>query len=180
MSNSPQLGAVADGNTWYQMGGYSQQPLKGQTWNGSSWTSPNALSYDKIYNDANPFASEAKKYQSSLSDLLNNPGSMTSNPMYQFAFDQGMEAINRTAAAKGQLGSGNRLADLTKYGQGLASQNFFNLADLYSTLSGAKSQNPAGAASAAANAVNQQNSLYKPYRMTGGSDLSNFETNQLY
>ena len=40
------------------------------------------------------------------------------------ASNQGLEAVNRTAAAKGQLGSGNRLYDLTNYGQGLASQTY--------------------------------------------------------
>ena len=61
-----------------------------------------------------------------LSELLSNPSSIESQPGYQWAYNQGLEAVNRTAAAKGQLGSGNRLYDLTKYGQGLASQQYGN------------------------------------------------------
>ena len=59
-----------------------------------------------------------------LNTLLQNPESVSSTPGYQFAYNQGLEAVNRTAAAKGQLGSGNRLYDLTKFGQGLASQTY--------------------------------------------------------
>lgn len=177
--NDPQSGTVADGGTWYG----SFKPVQGSTWNGSSWSNPNLMNFDQLYAKANPWAGQTAKYQAKLSDLLENPGSMTSNPAYQFAFDQGMEAINRTAAAKGQLGSGNRLMDLTKYGQGMASQQFNSLADLYSTLAGAKNQNAAGAVSAAASAVNgQQQALNGApvIRQTSGMDLSNFWVPQLY
>ena len=177
--NDPQEGTVADGGTWYG----SFKPVQGSKWTGSSWSNPNLMNFDQLYAKANPWASQTAGYQAKLSDLLNNPGSMTSNPAYQFAFDQGMEAFNRTAAAKGQLNSGNRLMDLTKYGQGLASQNFMSLADLYSTLAGAKNQNAAGAVSAAASAVNgQQQALNGApvVKMTGGSDLSQLGLINLY
>lgn len=176
-------GDSADGNTWYQMDGYSTKPVQGSKWTGSAWSNPNLMSFDQLYSKANPWADQAPKYQAKLSDLLQNPGSMTSNPAYRFAFDQGMEAINRTAAAKGQLNSGNRLMDLTKYGQGLASQQFMSLADLYSTLAGAKNQNAAGAVSAAASGVNGQQMAMngvKPVTMSSGMDLSNFWVPQLY
>lgn len=51
-------------------------------------------------------------------------GFMTSDPSYNWRFGQGLEAVNRTAAAKGMLGSGNRLYELMNYGQGAASQEF--------------------------------------------------------
>ena len=99
---------------------------------------PNADAMVGMYRDiADPFWNQRAGYQTKLADLLKNPGEMTSSPMYQFAMDQGMDAVNRTAAAKGLLGSGNRLADLTKFGQGLASQQFFPMAELLSKLSGA-------------------------------------------
>lgn len=55
-----------------------------------------------------------------LSNLVN----IEQSPAYKWRYDQGLEAVNRTAAAKGMLGSGNRLAELTKYGQGMASQEY--------------------------------------------------------
>lgn len=51
------------------------------------------------------------------------------SPDYQFALDQGIEASNRQAAASGRLRSGGQMKALTRYGQGMASQqlgNYFN------------------------------------------------------
>jgi len=51
---------------------------------------------------------------------------MSSDPSYQWRLSQGLESVNRGAAASGMLGSGNRLVDLMDYGQGLASTEFSN------------------------------------------------------
>lgn len=88
-----------------------------------------------IYGDqaaryADPFMGERGKYQKQLSDLLANPGSFASSPVYKFAYDQGLEALNR----KGSLRSGNKLAALEKYGQDMASQQYFPQAKLLSDL----------------------------------------------
>lgn len=94
---------------------------------------------------ADPFAEQRPQYQQQLANLMRNPGEFASSPAYKFAFEQGMEGVNRTAAAKGQLGSGNRLLDLTKFGQGLAGQQYFQQADLLSGLAGSKTSSPAAA-----------------------------------
>jgi hypothetical protein len=47
-------------------------------------------------------------------------------PGYGFAMDQGLQALDRSAAARGRLGSGNHSADLMQYGQGLANQEYGN------------------------------------------------------
>ncbi len=52
-----------------------------------------------------------------LSALQNYPG-------YQFALQQGGQALDRSAAARGALLSGGQLKDLTAYGQGMGSQLF--------------------------------------------------------
>lgn len=49
---------------------------------------------------------------------------LAATPGYKFAVDQGNQAMNRTAAAKGMLGSGNALVEAQKFGQGLAQQNY--------------------------------------------------------
>lgn len=64
------------------------------------------------------------QYQTKLNQLLTDPSKVTQTGGYQFALDQGNQMINRGAAAKGMLGSGNVLAELAKYGQGLASQQY--------------------------------------------------------
>lgn len=47
-------------------------------------------------------------------------------PGYQFTRDQGLDAINRTAASRGLLASGNNTVDLLKYSTGLADQTWGN------------------------------------------------------
>lgn len=176
-------GFESDGNTWYQMDGYSTKPVQGSKWTGSAWTNPSLMNFNDLYQKANPWAAQAPQYQNKLAQLLETPGAMTSNPAYQYAFDQGVEAINRSAAARGQLGSGNRLMELTKFGQGEASKNFFSLANLYSKLAGADNQNAAGAVGAAASAINGQTNAMNGApvtRVTSGMDTSRLYMPQLY
>lgn len=52
--------------------------------------------------------------------------SFTNSPDYQFALDQGMKTLDRSAAAHGRMNSGGYGQDLVKYGQGMASQNYNN------------------------------------------------------
>jgi hypothetical protein len=46
------------------------------------------------------------------------------NPGYQFQFDQGLQALNRTHAAAGNLNSGNADTDAMKFGTGSADQSY--------------------------------------------------------
>lgn len=46
------------------------------------------------------------------------------SPGYQFRMQQGQQAIERAAAAAGSYGSGANLKDLTRFGQGVASQEY--------------------------------------------------------
>ena len=55
-----------------------------------------------------------------LMNLLQNPGSLTSMPGYQFGLNQALEGVNRGAGASGLLNSGNRLAALQDRGQSYA------------------------------------------------------------
>ncbi len=53
--------------------------------------------------------------QGALSTLQNYPG-------YQWAFGQGEQAVDRSAASRGMLLSGGQLRDVTSFGQGMADQ----------------------------------------------------------
>jgi len=55
----------------------------------------------------------------SMSDFQSDPG-------YQFQMQQGMKALQQSAAASGSLGSGGTMKALTQYSQGLASQDYQN------------------------------------------------------
>lgn len=48
------------------------------------------------------------------------------DPGYQFRMQEGIGALDASAAARGGLGSGRHLKDLTRFGQGLASQEYQN------------------------------------------------------
>lgn len=48
----------------------------------------------------------------------------TTSPGYQFRFGEGQRAVESGAAAKGMLMSGGTLKDLTRFGQGVAADDF--------------------------------------------------------
>ena len=63
------------------------------------------------------------------------PGSFRESPGYNFAFNQGVNALDRSAAARGRLNSGAHDKALTRYGQGIANQEYDNfLARYYQSL----------------------------------------------
>ena len=119
----PTEGQVADGKYHYSQGGLSYYPSAGSIYSGGLWLTPAQYQQQQAQQTTQKVLSTASN---KLNALLQNPSSVEETPGYQFAYNQGLEAVNRTAAAKGQLGSGNRLYDLTKYGQGLASQTYNN------------------------------------------------------
>lgn len=65
--------------------------------------------------------------QQALQQLQNYPG-------YQFAYGQGLQAVDRSAASRGLELSGGQLKDVTQYGQGMADQL---VGQYYGQLSGA-------------------------------------------
>jgi hypothetical protein len=58
------------------------------------------------------------------------------SPDYQFAFQQGLNALQNSRAAQGMLRSGNTLQGITQFGQGLASQQFGNYRSALQQLAG--------------------------------------------
>jgi hypothetical protein len=87
--------------------------------------------------------------QSILEKFQNLPG-------YQFMYDEGLKAVNRSAAARGTTQSGGLLKELTQYGQGIANQEFGTYLDRLGQLAG-MGQQTAGQASG--NAMNTGGSL---------------------
>ena len=80
---------------------------------------------------AAPTVSTSNRFDAGLSDtearlrsLLDNPDSIQQSAAYKFRFGQGQEALQRSLGARGMLNSGNRLMELTKYGQDMGSQEY--------------------------------------------------------
>lgn len=65
-------------------------------------------------------------FRTQLTALASNPDSIAETNAYKFRLNQGQQALERSAAAKGMLTSGNTLAALLEYGQGLASTEYGN------------------------------------------------------
>jgi phage gp37-like protein len=78
-------------------------------------------------------------------------------PGYQFQMDQGLDAVNRTANARGLLGSGNTTTDLLKYSQGLADQTYGSYLSRLSPLMQMYGQGIAGQAGGLTNQANLAN-----------------------
>ena len=109
-------------------------------------------------NAADPFASQRPQYQTMLSNLINNPSSVTSTPGYQFQMDQALKGVEGSAAAQGMLNSGNVLSALTTQAGNQASTQYYNQAELLAQLAGANIGSPgtAGQILQGQNLANQQ------------------------
>ena len=93
--------------------------------------------YEKTRKDLLPYNEVGKAATYTLASLYGLPGPdgeveppdyapfMTS-PDYQFARAEGINALDASAAARGNLLSGGMMKELTEYGAGLASQNYGN------------------------------------------------------
>lgn len=57
-------------------------------------------------------------------------------PGYQFRLDEGQKAVERAAAASGRMNSGATIKAATRYGQGVAAQEYDNYLNRLSALSG--------------------------------------------
>lgn len=93
------------------------------------------------------------------------------DPGYNFSLDQGLQALQRTHAAAGNLSSGNADTDTLKYSQGLADQSYGNYVSRLAPYLGAES----GAVGGAANiATGQGGALNQSYMGQGAAGNANY------
>jgi hypothetical protein len=102
-------------------------------------------------NAADPFASQRGQYQTMLSNLINNPSSITSLPGYQFGLEESNKAVEGSAAANGMVNSGNVLQALANNSQQYASTALNNQELLLAQLAGANIGSPGTAGQILAN-----------------------------
>lgn len=77
-------------------------------------------------NTGNRFEPGLTDAEARLRSLLDDPDSIKQTGAYKFRVKQGEEALQRQLGARGMLNSGNRLMELTKYGQDMGSQEYEN------------------------------------------------------
>ena len=95
------------------------------------------------------------------------------SPDYQFTLQQGMQGLDRSAAARGSLYSGGHSADLTKYAQGLASTQLGNYRSNLMGLVNLGQNSAAGVGQAAQNYANSSGTLLSSMaNATGNAAIS--------
>ena len=99
--------------------------------------------------NADPYGPYRANAASQLSSLSSDPSSIMKNPGYQFGMQQGEQALTRSLASGGYLGSGNAAIALEQYGQTYAGQMLSQEQARLANLAGAN-QSPAQGAVAGA------------------------------
>jgi hypothetical protein len=95
-------------------------------------TEQQTASYRESQEFLEPRAQQEQAAMGRVTNLLGLDGeapdfsTFTDSPGYEFQREQGQQAIERSAAARGGLQSGNTLAAAAEYGQGLADSTFQN------------------------------------------------------
>jgi hypothetical protein len=81
--------------------------------------------------DLTPYKSGGLAGQFGYSD-----GGFQASPGYQFRLGEGIKAVERSAAARGLLGSGATMKGIQRYGEGLASSEYENYANALRSMAG--------------------------------------------
>jgi hypothetical protein len=129
--------------------------------------------------DLAPWREAGESALGTIQNVLADPSQITTMPGYQFGMQQGTQALERGAAARGKQLSGAQLNALQTYGQNYAGtqlQNYlspyFNLAGYGQTATAQTAQSGTQAAQGQANALVSAmpayaQQAYSPYGTTG-------------
>jgi len=89
--------------------------------------------YGSALNEFSPYAESGQRASGLYSDALGlngtegntrATGAFQAGPGYQFAMDQGLQALERRAASQGRLAGGQTALDTLTYAQGLGNQEY--------------------------------------------------------
>lgn len=95
------------------------------------------LNYDRTAANLNPYIGAGTSALGGLDRLASGDYSgFESSPDYQFTLAQGLQGLDRSAAARGNLFSGGQQADILKYAQGLAGTQLGNYRNFLTGLAG--------------------------------------------
>ena len=102
----------------------AKKGAKAQLQSTEAATAEQRRQYDLSRQDMAPWREAGGQAIGSLSDMLKPGYDHTTSPGYQFRFGEGQRAVEGSAASKGMLMSGGTLKDLTRFGQGIAADDF--------------------------------------------------------
>jgi len=93
--------------------------------------------YQRTSGNLSPYISAGNNALGQMQALNSGDySSFKASPDYQFSLSQGIQGLDRSAAARGSLYSGGHSADILGYAQGLASQNYGNYYNRLAGLAG--------------------------------------------
>jgi hypothetical protein len=109
--------------------------------------------YNTIQNRIGTFRDRYKSAQDQATQIADEETEymMRTSPGYQFRLDQGVQARDRAAAARGMSLSGRQQKELERFGQGLASQEYGNRLNRLAGLAGTGQTATSNTASLGAN-----------------------------
>lgn len=96
----------------------------------------NRYAFDQIRADNKPLVDLRNGVLPQIQALLSNPGSITSDPGYQFQFNEGTKALNNGAAARGMTYSGAQGKALQRYGNDYGSTKLDQSLNRLTTVAG--------------------------------------------
>jgi len=131
------LGGIASGIGSYLSAGAQQKGAEQRTAYMQAERERAQKRGEELYGEYLPAAGFGMDALQQQYDLLikGDMSKFQQSPGYQFAMEQGTQALERGAAAQGGLFGGRQAKELTRFGQGLASQDFGNYLQQLSGLS---------------------------------------------
>lgn len=97
-------------------------------------------------------------------------------PGYDFRFEEGIRALDRSAAAKGKLRGGGYGRELTRYGQGIAADEYGTYTNALSRLAGIGQSATGSTAAAGQASANAMSNIYQTGASQQGNALMNSAT----
>lgn len=135
------------------------------------------LMYDTSRKDVAPWRQAGKKALNALwAKVQAGPGEYEESPGYKFRLDEGLKAIDRSAAARGGVLSGRAVKEATRFAEDYATGDYQNwLANYYASLTPYQSMSGVGQTTASQNATqaNQVGANVASNIMTGGQTTAN-------
>lgn len=138
----------------------TKKAVKAQTQAAQMGINEIARQYDQTRADFAPYREAGSQAIGSLSAMLQPGYDHTTSPGYQFRFNEGQRAVEGSAASRGMLMSGGTLKDLTRFGQGVAAQDFNDQFNRTASVAAGGQQVNSTLGQLGANAANSTANLY--------------------
>jgi len=116
--------------------------------------------YEQSRQDYAPWREAGTAALGGLQEMLNPNYDLTTSPGYQWRLGQGVSALDKSAAARGNLLSGQQLKAVTDYGQNIGAQEYNNRFNRLASLAGLGQSGTAGTVQAGQNYATGASNAY--------------------